>query len=547
MKQDDRQIRFALVIDGDYLPNWQCRCLESLLAERVELALVIRPRFASSDSESHGGLKHLLFSVFQATVGRLSSMRRVSPRKLIRNAESRNCSIIDGVDGLHTFHESDAYDIGQANLDFILYMGERTFGGSITQAATLGFWHFSRENPENPPCFSEMLTGEDVVQATLLNATRAGNVLLKRGVLKLTHHSYTRSANELLCEMAKWPAQVCRELNAGIPLPTDAVNEPSHSSLTPDNWETLRFLAKLASNIAAVIWEKLFHYEQWSIGLIQEPIQTFASPDFQPKIKWLPVAGKGKFFADPFGVERDGERTILCEYYDYRTAKGVISAIPLTQDDSMMPSEIVIEFPFHTAYPFLLEHNGEIYCIPETRIASEIRLYKAVRFPLQWEKVCTLVENVPAVDSTIFQHDGLWWLMYGENDDKLHILHAPELLGPWTPHPRNPVKIDIRAARPAGKVFEHEDQLYRPAQDCSATYGGAIRLHRITRLTPTDFAEEEISIIAPDARGPYPHGLHTLTTMGNSTIIDGKRFVFSPFGIITRIRQLIAKRAQKKG
>jgi len=34
--------------------------------------------------------------------------------------------------------------------------------------------------------------------------------------------------------------------------------------------------------------------------------------------------------------------------------------------------------------------------------------------------------------------------------------------------------------------------------------------------------------VDPDRAGPYPSGLHTLSQVGEATLIDGKRFIFVP-------------------
>ena len=61
----------------------------------------------------------------------------------------------------------------------------------------------------------------------------------------------------------------------------------------------------------------------------------------------------------------------------------------------------------------------------------------------------------------------------------LHIWWSDDLFGQWRPHAANPVKIDARSARPAGTPFVHAGTLYRPAQDCSHTYGGAVAICRV--------------------------------------------------------------------
>ena len=101
-------------------------------------------------------------------------------------------------------------------------------------------------------------------------------------------------------------------------------------------------------------------------------------------------------------------------------------------------------------------------------------------------------------------------------------------MGPWRAHPGNPVKVDIRSARPGGTPFVQDGVLYRPAQDCSRTYGGRIIINRVLTLTPLAFREEAFVPVDPEHAGPYPSGLHTLCEVGNTTLIDGRRFVFVP-------------------
>jgi hypothetical protein len=77
--------------------------------------------------------------------------------------------------------------------------------------------------------------------------------------------------------------------------------------------------------------------------------------------------------------------------------------------------------------------------------------------------------------------------------------------------------------------------LYRPAQDCSVTYGGAVVINRIERMTPEEFSEQVVTRLAPAADGPYPHGLHTLSSAGNVTLVDGKRHILSAAAVAMRL------------
>lgn len=129
-----------------------------------------------------------------------------------------------------------------------------------------------------------------------------------------------------------------------------------------------------------------------------------------------------------------------------------------------------------------------------------------------------------------------------------HVLlawHSDDLCGPWTAHAANPIKIDVRSSRPAGTPFVFEGALYRPAQDCSRHYGGAVVLNRITRLTPFVFEEEGVCVLRPNGREPYRDGLHTLSQAGSKTLIDGCRrtFIWPAFSTAVRARLGLDRRS----
>jgi hypothetical protein len=139
-----------------------------------------------------------------------------------------------------------------------------------------------------------------------------------------------------------------------------------------------------------------------------------------------------------------------------------------------------------------------------------------------------LLEDVEAVDPTIFEHGGRWWLSFASSvrgtheASALQLYHAESPLGPWAPHRNNPVKVDVRSARPAGRVFHHEGRLYRPAQDGSPRYGTGIVVHELLELTPTSFREEEVTRISATWR-PGLTGTHTINAAGGLTAIDARQ------------------------
>ena len=92
------------------------------------------------------------------------------------------------------------------------------------------------------------------------------------------------------------------------------------------------------------------------------------------------------------------------------------------------------------------------------------------------------------------------------------------------------MRIDVRAARPAGRVFRHEGRLSRPAQDGSPVYGTAIVVHRIDTLTPDDFRETAVARIEPTWT-PGIVGTHTLNAAGRLSATDARRVRPAIFGI----------------
>lgn len=234
--------------------------------------------------------------------------------------------------------------------------------------------------------------------------------------------------------------------------------------------------------------------------------------------------------ADPFGVASDEGVYVFYEEFDYRSYKGVINWTRVSMHGTTPARKVTMEGPFHMSYPYMFEWNGDVYCVPETHEAREISLYKANHFPDHWAKVKTLVPNFAGIDPTVFPHQGRWWMTCGDADtganETLSVWHAQEPPGPWERHTQNPVKKGRNGTRPAGTPFVHDGQLYRPAMDSSRTYGRRIVLNRVKKLTPTEFEEEPAGIIEPFAKGPYRDGVHTLSAVGNITLVDGLRITF---------------------
>ncbi|HEY2019208.1 MAG TPA: hypothetical protein VGH38_37130 [Bryobacteraceae bacterium] len=436
-------------------------------------------------------------------------------------------------------------DIARVAVDFVLCFDEDVAWDRLTSAARFGLWRFRVRAATESRCAPLLELALEKIAAP-----GCSPVPLRSGCVSVVRHSWTATHDQAFREMARWPAQVCRDIRndvaelltetvqpitARVDRTRPAKTEILHRLLVP--WHAARYL-----------FDRLFVQQTWGIGVVPEPISRFLEAPDRP-IQWLRGSSSPyRYLADPFCI--DDPRSpdgfwLLCEEYDSRTighgrlVHAVVQSGSITQTFPLPE----IDPGIHVAYPYLIQHEGEIFCIPETAEAGGIDLYRAAGSPRRWTKVRRLIDAFPGVDSTAFQHDGRWWMATCSADDgpyhSLFLFYADALIGPWHPHAANPVKCDVRSARPAGTPFLQDGRLYRPAQDCSLRYGGSVSINLVEKLTATQFRETVVAKVTPSAAGPFPHGLHTLSEAGGYTLVDGRREFFDP---LKQIRKQVLRR-----
>jgi len=244
------------------------------------------------------------------------------------------------------------------------------------------------------------------------------------------------------------------------------------------------------------------------------------------------IPPKDRFWADPHVVARDGRFYIFVEELLFESNHGHISVIEIREDGTASDPVRVLERDYHLSYPFVFEVDDTYYMIPETMENRTIEIYECVDFPHEWRLKMNLMEEVAAVDSTVYFRDGLWWLFVGMTEhegagtcEELCVFYSSELLsGSWEPHPLNPVVSDVRSARPAGALFERDGKLFRPSQDSSGTYGAAIVLNEVSVLSKTAYHETEVGRLLPDwiEEPGATHATHTVNTAPGFVVVDAK-------------------------
>ena len=288
-------------------------------------------------------------------------------------------------------------------------------------------------------------------------------------------------------------------------------------------------------------WQNRLMSEWWSIGSATTPINCVLAGDGLDGIKWYRTKAGHRYLADPF--PRPGTDRILCE--EMPVTNGVGRIVSLTESHgTLMPHKVLMDDGLHHSYPCTFRDGETVYCIPESTQRGDTRVY-LMDDDDEIVPICDVAPHARLADPTLFYSNGRYWIGCTDLDlgthDNYCLMHAPAITGPWTPHAQWPVKIDVRGARPAGMMLHVNGRLFRPAQNCAATYGAAVAIHEITVLTETAFHEIKVTELWPDASGPFPHGLHTLVHDGERFWIDGKRFVLD----LGALRQKILGRASR--
>lgn len=196
--------------------------------------------------------------------------------------------------------------------------------------------------------------------------------------------------------------------------------------------------------------------------------------------------------------------------------------------------KIIIEEDFPVNNPYVFQVGGEYYLIPSTPTTKSVRLYKAKRFPSEWSYITDLIQGTDLRDPSILRYKKAYYMFAeasGGTNSALRLYYSKKLTGPWKEHPKSPVVSDnADIARPAGRIVEYNNKLYRYAQDDSPTFGKKVWAFEITALTPTMYTEEPVGktpVLAPDGQGWNSKGMHHIdASLANKTnwviCVDGR-------------------------
>jgi hypothetical protein len=543
------KLKIGILLNSYDLPAWQFSIVEELtLSDFAEISVVIRNLERNSTIlrrqcpfpyRVHQKADRLIFR------GKNDYDRVRSIEFLIKNIPviCTGITINGKSDG---FVQETLDEIRKYNLDIILKLGFGLPAGKILKIPRYGVWSYTMDNygneKEGISGYYEVVLKKPVTRSELAILKEEGekNIIISDALESTCSYSMHLNRNRMFCRAALFTSRAikgiynygeiyleksCRKNNREVPTKNDQVPVPSFTG-------SVRNFAVALTVLAQKSIKKIFYSDpfNWILLYKIEDKNDYRNNAFSDFNKLKP--SKDKFWADPFIIKRGEKNYVFVEEFIYKKNKGHISVLELNNEGELLKVQTLIEKPYHMSYPFIFESAGILYMIPETGGNKTIDLYKCVGFPGDWVYVKNIMSKLNAVDTTLFNYNGKWWLFTVIDEINNSLDGSPELFlfftddilsDNWISHPLNPVVSDIRIARPAGKLFIQDGKIYRPSQDSSARYGEAFNINQVLTLTETDYEEVLVKKVVPDWDKNL-NGTHTFNFDKDFTIIDAYSF-----------------------
>lgn len=543
-----KKIRVGVLIDSFQIPAWSYKMLELIQnGGAAEIVLLIKNESSSAPVSESGSIFQnsdtLLYKIYRKLDRKLFKANPDAFKRMDVDRLLADIPVIKTIPRKTKFSDyipdEDLAEIRDYDVDVLIRMGFRILRGDILKVARYGIWSYhhgdNAVNRGGPPGFWEVMNNEDATGVVLqiLTEDLDGGLNLFKSFSLTDHISVNRNTNNYYWKALSFLPDKLNELKkSGPEFFFKNVRENNKELLfydkplykNPGNLKMLGLLWKKFQIVLSNKWNDIFKYDQW-ILLYKISKKAEVSTAFYQFNRIIPP--KDRIWADPFIVYRNNKYYIFIEELLYSTNKGHIAVIEMDEMGNYEKPFPVLEKDYHLSYPNIFELEGTLYMIPETKENKTIELYRCVNFPDNWKFESNLMENISAVDTTIYFKDRFYWMFTNirrnegaSSHDELFLYYSEDLFsGNWKYHPKNPIISDVRKARPAGKIFEHEGTIYRPSQDCSRHYGYGLNLNKIEILNSEDYKEVLVDKALPDWDADLK-GIHTFNNERNLTFSD---------------------------
>ncbi len=518
------KLRIGILSNSFATPLWfyeVCEEIQNSKFATIE-ALVLKESKKSNSKKSFfqkikSNRKTLLYSAFYVIDKKLSKLvnhpfdnrdfRKVLPNTHVIYAKTKETKYRD------TFSLETIEEIKNLNLDILICRGFKILSGDILKITPYGVWSYHHGdnlvNRGSPAVFWELyyrsktigtilqILSEDLDNGLILEKTITGNksYSLSKGLYSV----YWKSSRLLIRALNRVHQEGFDYIERKEKL-RPVLSFYNHPLYKHPNNGTMFWFIFINS------WRYFYHIlisklksEKWEIGVKVKKDEPETS---LWRYKKLPLSKMS--CADPFILFKDNVYYLFYEEF-HKNKDGVISCCGLDKKGKIVISpQVALKESFHLSYPCVFEDQGSVFLMPEASASKSVRIYKSHKFPFKFELAYEILKGKECYDPTMFIYENKYWLFcnYKERPEissyeELFLFYSEKLEGPWISHPCNPIVSDVRNARPAGNLFFHKGNLYRPSQDCSVRYGYSINFNRVIILNEKKYKEEKVSEVLP--------------------------------------------------
>ena len=544
----EEKLKIGILLDDHLIPSWEFKIVEEIYnSDFAGIELVIMNKRDHRRLEKKGIQPYFTMLKLLETTDRLVFKKKFDHyMKKDLSGLIHDIPLVNISSGSEYSSENSSgqviREIASYGLDIILKFGSHILSSDILKTANYGILTNSIDHLEAVagigPGFWEVVRDSPVTSSELflLKEKPDEYEVVACSIESTCHYSIDVNRNNICWRTSLFMPRLLyglhrnghHFLNRQIAR-FRSVNKKTDSYDNPYSLvKTMQDLFHYIKIAALTLHKKLFYTDafNWQVLIEINGNNNSLSPDFRSFQKLQ--SPKEVFWADPFVVARDENYFVFVEEFVYKLNKAHLSVIKLDKKGNILSTEKIIERSYHMSYPLIFELDNIFYMIPETGKNQTIELYRCTDFPFKWEFKKNIMENVSAVDSTVFFYNNKWWLFtcldqtanMSGNSTELFLFFSDDLFSDrWESHPDNPIVSDVRSARPAGKLFIHEDKIYRPSQNCAERYGMGFNISQVTKLSEDEYSEIIISEAEPfwDAR---LKGAHTFNSDKGVKVID---------------------------
>ena len=528
-----KKLEIGIIVDDMTVPKYYLSFINQISEEHSFFyePVIINQKINAKNNNTHpsyklvqkiykDGLTHVIRSLVSRIISFVES-KALSNNEIYKNFDVKShinnelnvlevCPEISPSGFVYRYNQESINSIKGLDLDLMLRFGSGILRGDILNICKFGVISLhhgdNREFRGTPAGFWEVFysaPSSGFIIQQLTEELDAGKVLY-RGNIMTASYWLKNSANIHIKSMF-FLDKLLKNISMNETLPLDESSAIISTKLF--RYPSLGILIKYFIQVHIPAFFKSvkgFFFKlkkrRWYVGFIKTANLEF---DFT-KVHSIPNPKDG-FLADPFLIERGDLSYCFVEEYSYKKNKGKISTYLLSKD-SAQPLGTALEESFHLSFPYLIEHDQDLFMIPESASNKDIRLYKNISFPNEWVLEKILMKNVDAADTVVFYKNDMWFMLtnicsssMSDHQSELHLFTSKELASDnWSPAANNPIIFDSLKARNGG-CFEYNGDHYRVNQvHAKSHYGKSLEINVISHIDPSTLIEKNTLSMEPN-------------------------------------------------